>query len=229
MVALQYSDLDLILPDSSVGLIFMHPFLRLSTSEPFKWLAKEKDTQIRRISRCLEIASSAKFATDKIHFTVFPEYSIPGLEGIATVEETLLSKVWQDGTVVIGGIDGLNHQEYSVLCRADYTHTSEQNKPENVAEELWVNCLLTWLVTRDKNGCRIVKRWVQPKLCPSGEQERINAQYMFEGKSVYVFEGHFEGGRAFRFFSLLCYDWVAPVNSGGIDGVLNRLNESRGD
>lgn len=225
MLTIEPVQLDLTLPTDSIGFVLMHPFASIGRSEPYKWLDQEKALQITRIERCLEIASRARVPSEKTYFTVFPEYAIPGLEGVEKIQEYLGTNNWRPGTIVIGGVDGLTKQEYSDLCQIPHTFVSEYNRPEIVNQGEWVNCMVTWLVTEDESGRRSMKRWVQPKLCPSWQEEHSAAQHMFEGKSVNIYESRLADSRTFRFFCLLCYDWVAPLNSG-IGNILSQLNES---
>ena len=52
---------------------------------------------------------------------------------------------------------------------------------------------------------------------------------MFEGKFVNVFEGRVIDGRAFRFMSLICYDWIGSSgNNNGIFGILQKINDLPG-
>ncbi|MGA2159897.1 MAG: hypothetical protein ABSG90_11855 [Dehalococcoidia bacterium] len=223
MLALEAAKLDIVLPTDSIDLVFMHPFLSISASEPHICLSTEKASQIARIVRCLDIASNND-GVQRTHFTIFPEYSIPGLDGIATIHEYLESDKWKTGTTVIAGVDGLTKEQYRQLCRSTNTYVSDYNRPEAVNEGEWVNCAVTWGVTEDACGKKTVKRWIQPKLCPSGVEQQSRAQYMFEGKSVYIYESKLEDARIFRFFSLLCFDWTAPINTG-ITRILTDLNE----
>lgn len=225
MLAVETVQLDLTLPTDSISFVFMHPFLKISASEPYEWLAQERDLQITRIQRCLGISSRAGGSFQRTIFTVFPEYSIPGLEGVAKIQACLENDNWRTGTIVIGGVDGLTKQKYSDLCQIPQTFVSECNRPEIVNDGEWVNCMVMWTVTEDESGNRIIRRWVQPKLCPSFLEEQSHAQHMFEGKSVNIYEGRLEDGRTFRFFCLLCYDWVAPLNSGIVE-ILSKLNDS---
>lgn len=223
MVTVEPITLELSIPNDSITFAFMHPFLELGEVEPYQWQTEKKGVQLNHLQRCLNIASNDNNLMAKTLFTVFPEYSIPGLDGIAAIQNCLENHEWKAGTIVIGGVDGLNKADYGTLCRIPGTFVSEFNRPEFVNPGQWVNCMVLWVVNEDDRGNRIIKRWVQPKLCPSGVEEQGHSQHMFEGKSVNLYECHFEDGRPFRFFCLLCYDWVAPVNSG-LEGVLSQLN-----
>ncbi len=225
MLAIEPVQLGVSLPTDSISFVFMHPFLNISGSEPHKWLEQEKDLQITRIQRCLDISTCSGDPTQKTLFTVFPEYGIPGLEGVAKIQTCLEDDNWRTGTIVIGGIDGLTKEEYANLCQSPLTSVSDRNRPEIVNNGQSLNCMMVWAVTEDQAGKRITRRWVQPKLCPSGLEEQSHSQHMFEGQAVNIYECKLEDGRTFRFFCLLCYDWVAPLNSGIVE-ILSKLNDS---
>src|SRR4029077_7023793 len=100
----------------------------------------------------------------KTHFTVFPEYSIPGLDGITCVETVLRADDWPNGTIVIAGTDALTKADFSALADADGTHlNATHNGLARIAETEWVNCGITWVKTAGGN----VERWLQPKLYPA--------------------------------------------------------------
>lgn len=221
MIQVEEVSLDIILPVDGMGMVVMQPFVELSNSEPFRWQNSKKDEQIERIIRTLEIAKRADHNCDKTHFTVFPEYTIPGLEGVRKINEILENDSWQNETIVIGGIDGLTKGQYATLCSEGNTTVHPDNLPEKVGDNQWINCCITWVKGKE---CTL-KRFVQPKLCPSWPEENVVASDMFEGKSVYVFECQLADGRAFRFITLLCFDWIGAVDSQfGVFAILGKLN-----
>ena len=214
-----------ILPKNGIGMVMMQPFVELCKNEPFRWIEDKKAKQIERIIRTLEIAKVQKHGCEKTHFTIFPEYSIPGLEGINKIQELIEDSSWKDGTVVIGGIDGLNKSEYLEICNSKNTEVFSENRPEKVRDDQWVNCCVFWLKGVDPDGKQIIKRWIQPKLCPSWPEENIEQYDLFEGKCVNIFEAKVQGQKAFRFFTLICYDWIGSLGSrNGILEILEQLN-----
>lgn len=229
MIEVKEIPLDITLPDDGVGMVIMQPFVELCGDEPYRWQNDKKGKQIDRIVRTLEIAKQADHGCEKTHFTIFPEYSIPGLEGVKKIQEILESSSWKDGTIVIGGVDGLSKDEYSILCSELMTHVHEKNKAEEVRDGQWVNCCITWVKTKNDKGDFIIEKWIQLKLCPSWPEEDVKVHDMFEGKCMYVFEGRVIDGRAFRFMSLVCYDWIGTLgNANGIFAILQKLNCLRG-
>ncbi len=224
MIKVEEIELNFTLPSDGIGIVIMQPFVELCNQEPYCWQNDEKDKQIGRIIRTLEIAKQANHGCLKTHFTIFPEYSIPGLEGVLKIQEILRSDSWKDGTIIIGGVDGLTRDNYSTLCNEDMTQVHEENKAEKVRDGQWVNCCIIWVKTTNDRG-HVIMRWIQPKLCPSWSEENIIVHDMFEGKCVYLFEGRVTDGRAFRFMSLVCYDWIGPLgDANGIFAILQKLN-----
>lgn len=216
-------ELKITLPDDGIGMVIMQPFVELCKHEPYRWQNDKKSKQIERIIKTLKIAKQVDHGCEKTHFTIFPEYSIPGLEGIAGIERILKENSWKDGTIIIGGVDGLNKSEYSTLCSEDNTEVHHENKPVKVRDDQWINCCITWV--KGTNGT--LKRWIQPKLSPSWPERNITDSQMFAGRSVFVFSGKFENKTDFRFLSLICFDWIGPIGTSyGIWAVLSKINNS---
>ncbi len=210
MVHIESVDLAVILPSGGVGMVIAQPFLTLTNIEPYRCTEQSKQQQIQMIRDTLEVARAVKHGAPKTHFTVFPEYSIPGLDGIALIDNALAQADWPTGTIVIGGIDALIKSEFSTLAGEDGTHLdTAHNNLNRIAQSEWVNCCITWV--KDDNGC--VNRWLQPKLAPAGPEQNIAYQSMFCGASVFMFKGTLESGTSFRFSSLICFDWIASVNN----------------
>ncbi len=221
MIAVKEIPLDITLPDDGIGMVIMQPFVELCDREPYRWQNNKKDKQIERIIRTLGIAKQADHGCEKTHFTIFPEYSIPGLEGIAEIEKILRDNSWKDGTILIGGVDGLPKSEYSTLCSKDNTEVHQENKADKVQNDQWVNCCITWAKKADGT----LKRWVQPKLSSAWPEKNITHSRMFAGCSVYVFSGKFENQTDCRFSSLTCFDWIGPIGTSyGIWAVLSKIN-----
>ncbi len=213
---------NIIFPTEGIGMVAMQPYVNLHCeTEPFRWDTTEKIRQIARLERTLLIAKQSDHNIEKTHFTIFPEYSIPGIDGIQRIQETLEHVTWKNGTIVIGGVDGLNRDEYYELCREENSIVSSRNAVEEVPVNQWINCCITWI--KDEAG--MLKRYIQPKLCPSADEEHIIAHDMYEGKTVNIFEGQLSNGTPFRFFSLICIDWIGTNGSfNGIFSVLDELN-----
>jgi hypothetical protein len=227
MIKVREIQLDITLPDDGIGMVIMHPFVELCDNEPYHWQNDKKDKQIERIIRTLEIAKQSDHGCDKTHFTIFPEYSVPGLEGVKKIQEILENSSWKEGTIVIGGIDGLTKKEYSTLCSKGNTKVYEENEPGKVHNDQWINCCVIWA----KQTNNTVKRWVQPKLVPATQEELCPACHMFAGRAVYIFTPSIsiQGLKLpFRFLCFICKDWIG--NIGGlsvVNTVLSQLSEQR--
>ncbi len=84
------------------------------------------------------------------------------------------------------------------------------NRADQLAADQWVNCAVIWV----KGANNVVERWIQPKIYPSRPENNAQFQRMFRGGVVYLFKGLYEaGGAAYRFSSLVCFDWIATVDA----------------
>ena len=221
MIEIEEIELNITLPDNGIGMVIMQPFVELCNDEPYHWQNDKKVKQIERIIRTLEIAKQADHGCGKTHFTIFPEYSIPGLDGVQEIQKILKSNAWENGTIVVGGVDGLTKSEYLALCSQDNTEVHPENNADNVQNDHWINCCITWV--KEVDGT--LKRWVQPKLSPSWPEKNTTHSRMFAGRSVYIFFGKFENQTDYRFLSLICFDWIGSIGSSeGIWAVLSEID-----
>lgn len=201
------------LPSDRVGMVIAQPYLpvsSLTSAEPYQCTAQAKSQQLAVLTATLAVARAARHGAPKTHFTIFPEYSIPGLDGISLVEAALRANDWPNGTMVIGGTDALTKAQYVQLLRGDATHVdATRNGGDLVQPDQWVNCAITWV----KAGDGTLERWIQLKLHPAREEMDIAHQNMFRGSSVYLFKGRLENGAPYRFGTLVCFDWIATVGT----------------
>ncbi|MBI4650306.1 hypothetical protein HY745_03275 [Candidatus Desantisbacteria bacterium] len=212
--------INIILPDNEIGMVFMQPYVELSSSEPYHWQPDKKSKQIERIIRTLEIAKKAEHGCPKTHFTIFPEYSIPGLDVVQNIQNFLLDNSWQNGTIVIGGVDGLTKNEYATLCNNEDTIGID---PTTIPDGQWINCGMLW--AKQEDGA--LKCWLQPKLSAAWPEQNISYNKMFTGDMIYLFSAKFSNGIVCRFLFLICFDWIAQFDQkSGIDYVLNKINDS---
>jgi hypothetical protein len=212
------------IPTDGIRMVIMQPHVdeNLTDNEPFRWKDEKKYDQIENIKRTLMIAKSEENGIQQSHFTIFPEYSIPGLDGASIIQCSMEMADWPNNTIVIGGIDGLNKAQYGELTKEAIV--SDSNKEDVVEENNWVNCCVTWI--KKNNG--VVVKYIQPKFSPAWLEKNTNFEDMFCGKSIYLFEAKFTDGLAFRFLSLICADWIGKISPDADDGVflvLNKLNE----
>lgn len=213
--------LDIIIPNDKIGFVIQQPFVEILDVKPFKWISEKKNTQIKKIIRTLEIASLKEHLCEKTNFTIFPEYAIPGLEGVEIVEGFLKDEKWDKNTIVIAGIDGLTKDEYSILVNDENTEVDSSNNPNNIFIDQWINCGILW--QKDFNG--FVKKWIQPKLVPAWSERNTASINLFCGKSVYLFNCKFENEVNCYFLFLLCFDWIGQVDSNSvIETILFKIN-----
>jgi hypothetical protein len=189
-------------------MVIAQPHLSLTAVEPY-WCAQQaKPQQLAMLSETLNVSRAARHGAPKTHFTIFPEYSIPGPEGIALVEAAIRLPDWPCGTIIIGGTDALSKVEFAALTNAAGTHLDvTHNSLDRIAQDEWINCGITWVKAADGT----IERWLQPKLAPAWPELNVNYQHMFRGNSVFTFKGQFENGSQYRFCSLVCFDWIATV------------------
>lgn len=199
------------LPSDRVGMVIAQPFMpsaSLTAEEPYQCTEQTRPQQLAVLNETLAVARAAHHGEPKTHFTVFPEYSIPGLPGVDLVETALRAGNWPTGTIVIGGTDGLTQAQYVELLQGEASHyDAERNGGDKVGVDRWVNCAITWVKTGDGH----LERWIQPKLHPAWEEINVSHQHMFCGSSVYVFKGLLGNGASFRFATLVCFDWIAKI------------------
>ena len=113
------------LPMGKVGMVIAQPHIpleSLTTTEPFQCREEAKPQRLAMLTETLTVSLAARHGEPKTHFTVFPEYSIPGLDGIAHIEAALQAENWPHETIVIGGIDALDRTQYlrSLLSQQSY-------------------------------------------------------------------------------------------------------------
>ena len=197
------------LPSDRVGMVIAQPYLSLTAQEPYRCTAQAQAGQLAVLTATLNVARARPHGAGKTHFTVFPEYSIPGLSGVALIQTAMEDAAWPVGTVVIGGTDALSKNDFAALAAAPDTHLNlEHNNLARVAANEWVNCGIIWI--KAANGT--IERWLQPKLYPAWPEQNINFQDMFRGQSVFAFKGPLENGTQYRFSTLVCFDWIATVD-----------------
>src|SRR5271154_3296709 len=90
------------LPCDRVGMVIAQPCLGLTAIEPFQCRPDLQLQQLAVINRTLEIARAVPHGAQRTHFTIFPEFSIPGLAGVALIDDAIRSPNWPARTVVMG-------------------------------------------------------------------------------------------------------------------------------
>ena len=198
------------LPRQSVQMVIAQPYLKLNSVEPYRCEAQSKPQLLAAINETLKVARTAPHGASKTHFTLFPEYSIPGLDGVNHVDAALNADEWPSETIVIGGTDGLSKEDFVTLATTQNTTLDTTNNDlDSIADNDWINCCITWVKGTNGN----VERWLQPKLHPAWPEQDITCSSMYCGKSVFVFKGEYDTGTQYRFCTLVCFDWIAPGES----------------
>lgn len=129
------------LPSARVGIVIAQPHVVLSPTEPFHCTPESKVAQLANIAATLAVARDRPHGESKTHFTVFPEYSIPGSEGVALIQSTLADAAWPVGTIVIGGTDALTKPQFVALANEPGSHVHPNPNPvDRIADHEWVNC-----------------------------------------------------------------------------------------
>lgn len=204
------TDRGVIIPHDRVGVVIAQPHLTLTQHEPYRTPLAGKPELLRNLTATLAVSRAAPHQAEKTHFTIFPEYSIPGLDGIGLIDAALADQQWPTGTIVIGGVDALSKADFENLAgRAGSQLDTEHNALGNIGANEWINCAITW--TKAADGT--VERWLQPKLWPAWEEQNISYQNMYRGKSIFSFKGDLSNGSKYRFSSLICFDWIATISA----------------
>ncbi len=189
-------------------MVLAQPHLDLTPREPYRCTDTAKPRQMETVRATLAVARTTVHGAAKTHFTIFPEYCIPGPEGVELVEANLRNPEWPNQTIVVGGIDGLTATQYAQLAAAPGTHVDmAHNDPAGIPAAQWINCAIIWAKGADGR----LERWLQPKLYPSWPEEDVADSAMFRGNSIFTFRGRFDDRTQYRFSVLVCFDWIATV------------------
>ena len=224
MIKIEPVQLNITLPNTKIGIVMMQPFFKYrKINDRYCWQDDEKNKQIERIIKTIKIAKTSDHNCEETYFILLPEYSIPGLDGIHKLQETLAEQFRGYAIVVVGGVDGLTKEEYTCLCNEDKTTVNAENAPGKIVNNQWVNCCILLEKTIEDS----VRKWIQPKLVPSWNERNISSNDMFCGKSVYIFNCKFSNGVDCYFLALICFDWIGQINSReGIWAVLSEIENN---
>lgn len=214
MVAVIEVDLDELgvhLPRGEVAVVVAQPHIVFVDQEPFTWAPAERQRALNCIDDTLSVSRSCPHGADKTHFTIFPEYSVPGLDGVDRIAAAMQAADWPTETVVIGGVDGLTRDQFVELVQKQNTTYDEVgNSLDRLQAHQWVNCVVTWA----KLPTGEVRSWVQPKLSPAWVELDLEYMSMYRGHSIYVFKGiHSNAEAPYQFATLLCFDWIGSTDT----------------
>lgn len=213
MVAVVEVDLDELgvrLPRGEVAMVIAQPFVVFVPHEPFMWAPEEQQRALECIDETLAVSRSCAHGADKTHFTIFPECTLPGLEGVDRITAAMLEDDWPTETVVIGGVDGLTKDKFVELVnKPNTTYDLVGNRLDRVLAHQWVNCMVTWA----KLPTGEVRSWVQPKLSAAWLERNVSYMSMYQGRSIFVFKGiHSNANVPYQFATLLCFDWIGVID-----------------
>jgi len=120
-------------------MVIAQPYLSLTAVESYRCAPETKSQQLQALANTLDVAIAAGHGASRTHFTVFPAYSIPGIDGITLIEAVLRSPQWPVGTVMIGGTDALSKNEYASLVAGQDTHAdAAHNGPRSPMCRTWL-------------------------------------------------------------------------------------------
>lgn len=128
MVEVEEVHIDVRMPSDQIRFVAMQPFAEVQAPAPFKWPVDKVEEQLDAIRRTLDIARECSAS-----FTLFPEYSIPGVDGADIIDRAIESDGWPVCSVVIAGLHGLTKDEYTNLCR----HFNVTVSPANIENTVW--------------------------------------------------------------------------------------------
>jgi len=223
MIDVREVKLDVRIPSHKVCVVAMQPYVRFHTppEEPFRWADNAVDAQLDAVQRTLSVAERGIHGCFAV-FTLFPEYTIPGVAGASVIDERISGDAWPSDSIVIAGIDGLNNLQYRDLCSILAAQVATANQPDSVPDDQWVNCCVVWAKGHDGT----VQRWIQPKIRPNWDETAVPCHDMFRGSSVFVFEGQYDSSNyPCRFTTLICSDWVTKLDGSTVRlELLQKLN-----
>lgn len=198
-------------PRGEVAMVVAQPHVVFVHQEPFTWAPEERQRALECIDDTLAVSRGCPHGADKTHFTIFPECTLPGLEGVDRITAAMQAADWPTETVVIGGVDGLTKAQFTELVqRPNTTYDAVGNRLDRVQAHQWVNCVVTWTKLPTGDVCS----WVQPKLSPAWVELNVEYMSMYQGRSIYVFKGvHSNADVPYQFATLLCFDWIGKADA----------------
>ena len=235
MVAVVEVDLEALgvrLPRGEVAMVVAQPHVVFVPQEPFTWAPAERQRALDSIDETLAVSRNCPHGAGKTHFTVFPECTLPGLDGVDRITAAMQAAEWPTETVVIGGVDGLTKDQFVELVqKPNTTYDAVGNRLDRVLAHQWVNCVVTWAKLQTGE----VHSWVQPKLSPAWVELNVNCMSMYRGSSIYVFKGiHSNADAVYQFATLLCFDWIGATDAKRmwewlLDGIATRARQLGGN
>lgn len=215
-------------PRSDVGMVIAQPYVAFDAAEPFPLQERLRASALAGIDAVLAVARSCHHGAEITHFTIFPECTIPGLEGYDRITAAMGAEDWPTGTVVIGGFEGLTPEQFKELVgRPNTTYDHLNNSFDRIHDDHWINCCVTWAKTEAGN----VYSWIQPKIEPAGVELNVPNERMFKGRSIFRFRGNYDNTNApYQFATLICFDWIGMRDGRRIwEWLLLDIDKAAGD
>ncbi|MES3021728.1 MAG: hypothetical protein V4857_09120 [Pseudomonadota bacterium] len=195
------------MPRSEVAMVIAQPYVEFNHVEPFPLTPEFRASALAGIDATLAVARQCTHGAGKTHFTIFPECTLPGLDGYDRITAAMADGSWPTGTVIIGGFEGLTRAQFGELIQRPGTAYDDQGSSmDRVHADQWVNCCATWVKLESSE----VRCWIQTKIAPARIELQVDNQAMFKGQSIFLFKGTYaESAVPFRFATLICFDWIA--------------------
>ena len=129
VLKVHFASLGVALPRGEVAMVVAQPYVVLGTQEPFTWVPAEQQRALECIDETLAVSRSCAHGADKTHFTVFPECTLPGLDGVDRITAAMQAGEWPTETVVIGGVDGLTKNQFVELVQSRTRRPEHRREP----------------------------------------------------------------------------------------------------
>lgn len=187
-------------------MVIAQPYVDFVHLEPFPLLPELRHAALAAIDATLAVARGCAHGAEKTHFTIFPECTLPGLDGFDRITAAMTDGGWPTGTFVIGGFEGLTRAQFGELIQREGTSYDDVGSSlDRIRADQWVNCCATWAKLESGE----VRCWIQTKIEPAGVELQVDHQSMFKGQSIFLFKGMYaEAPTPYRFATLICYDWI---------------------
>ncbi|MGE4340070.1 MAG: hypothetical protein AB7E55_29575, partial [Pigmentiphaga sp.] len=82
VVEVDWGALGVRLPRGEVAMVIAQPHVVFVPQESFTWVSAERQRALQCIDETLAVSRGCAHGAEKTHFTVFPECTVPGLDGV---------------------------------------------------------------------------------------------------------------------------------------------------
>ena len=209
-------NLNLDFPSNCICMVMVQPFLKLQqTNNGYKLDNSILESHSRMIHSTLQLVCNLRFgnAAHNTNFILFPELSLP-LDMLPEIRERI-SDSWSGNSILIGGIESINKEQYSVLLE-------DSNNPEDTRGNLleagnYINSGIVFVKERDDN----IKIYLQPKIKASPDEQ---ATGMIEGDHIFLFKT-----ANYNFLCLICFDFIGRDRTSPVQLVQDILRTLSSD